>query len=293
MAWLDALKKGLNKTAQKIGIGFNWTTLDDEALQDIEDVLISSDMGLNVVNDLMKSLKKSHPQTPIEAKKILADEIEKILTPVAKEIPLSAPDVFLMIGVNGAGKTTTVGKMGASFSEQGYKVSFGAIDTFRAGAIEQLKVWAQKINCPIFHKEQGADPAGCAYDAVNLGLKRGDDVIFLDTAGRLQNRSDLMAELQKIGRVLKKIDEKFPTQTILVLDGTVGQNAISQVKVFSEILPISGLIMTKLDGSAKGGILLALAKEFALPIYAIGVGEGVDDLHSFNPKDYAEKLLGI
>ena len=226
----------------------------------------------------------------------LADEIARLLDPVAKPLDVTAgpkPFVILVCGVNGSGKTTTIGKLAAQFKAEGRSVLLAAGDTFRAAAIEQLQVWGQRAGCPVVAKAQGADPAGLAFDAVSQAKADGTDVVMIDTAGRLQNRKDLMAELEKILRVIRKVDDTAPHACLLVMDATIGQNAHSQVQAFREMTAVSGLVLTKLDGTAKGGVVVALAEKFALPVHAVGVGEGIDDLRPFEARAFARSLMGL
>ena len=286
MRWLDKLKQGLKKTASI----FNFTSISADEL---EEALILSDMGIETTNELIHLVQEEKPKTPVEMRDFLHREITKRVEPICRPLTLpdSKPAVILMIGVNGAGKTTTIGKLAAQYRAQGKTVACIAGDTFRAGAVEQLKKWAEKTGADFYAGTPGCDAAALIFDALKTTQTKGTDIVFVDTAGRLQNRSDLMDELKKIVRVIRKADEKMPHETILVLDATVGQNALSQVKTFKEICGVTGLIMTKLDGTAKGGVLVALAKE-NLPIYAVGVGEGVDDLNAFAAEDYVASLLG-
>jgi fused signal recognition particle receptor len=228
-------------------------------------------------------------------KKIIADEVAKNLEPVAKPLLIGGakPFVILVIGVNGSGKTTTIGKLASKFAAEGRKVVLGAGDTFRAAAIEQLQIWGERTGSKVVAREQGSDSAGLAFDAISTAQADGADVVIIDTAGRLQNRTELMGELEKMIRVMKKVDESAPHAVLLVLDATVGQNALSQVEAFSKTAGVTGLVMTKLDGTARGGILVALARKFGLPIHFIGVGESVDDLAPFSPKDFGNALAGI
>lgn len=287
MRWLDKLKQGLKKTAAVLS--FKTMPSADE----LEETLILSDMGMEATDELVSLIKTQNPKTPEEMQTILKNELIKKIQPIAMPLvlPERKPAVVLMIGVNGAGKTTTIGKLAAKYKEEGKSVACVAGDTFRAGAVEQLKKWADKVGADFYAGAPGCDAAGLIFDAIQSAKTKETDVVFVDTAGRLQNRSDLMDELKKIVRVIHKIDENMPHETILVLDATVGQNALSQVKAFKEMCGVTGLVMTKLDGTAKGGILVALAKE-NLPVYAIGVGESVDDLNAFSAEDYVASLLG-
>lgn len=286
MRWLDKLKQGLKKTASVL----SFKTMDTDEL---EEMLILSDMGVDVADELVILIKNEKPKTPEEMQAILKRELVKKIEPVARPLvlPKVKPVVILMVGVNGAGKTTTIGKLAAKYKDEGKSVACVAGDTFRAGAVEQLKKWADKVGADFYSGASGCDAAGLIFDAIQSAKTKGTDVVFVDTAGRLQNRSDLMDELKKIVRVIHKVDENMPHETILVLDATVGQNALSQVKTFKEMCGVTGLVMTKLDGTAKGGVLVALAKE-NLPVYAVGVGESVDDLNAFLAEDYVASLLG-
>lgn len=290
MSWLEKLKFGLKKTARIL----SGVKMDVSSLEALEESLLMADVGLPVTESLLKLLKERHPKDEAETRALIREKLIEILTPVAVPLQIDTskkPFIVLMTGVNGAGKTTTIGKLGALFQRQGYQISFVAGDTFRAGATEQLQAWGQKLGCPVYTKPNG-DAAGLIFDAVQAARKAGDDILFVDTAGRLQNRTDLMDELKKIVRVLQKTDETAPHAALLVLDATVGQNALSQVKTFSEMTKVTGLIMTKLDGTAKGGILLSLTEQFHLPIHAVGVGEQIDDLNTFTAPDYVDALLG-
>lgn len=301
--WLARLKEGLGRSSSRLGKGitdlFTKRRLDDEALEDLEDLLISADLGVETARRVAQRLSKSRfgqEVTPQEIRVALADEIADILAPVAEPLvpdPSCKPYVVLVAGVNGSGKTTTIGKMAKYYSDQGLKVSLVAGDTFRAAAVEQLRVWGERCRCPVIARDQGADAAGLTFDALSEAQNRGDDLLLIDTAGRLQNKKDLMAELQKIVRVLQKKDPATPHATLLVLDATVGQNAHSQVETFKEMVNVTGLILTKLDGTARGGVLVALAERFALPVHAIGVGESAEDLRPFDPRVFARSLTGV
>lgn len=291
MGWLDNLKKGMKKTAAV----FKLTKVDFNSLEELEESLLRADVGYAVTDEMITTLQKKRPETMDELKNYVREEIEKRLTPVAKPLEIDKtkrPFVVLMTGVNGAGKTTTIGKLGQYYKMLGYQVSFAAADTFRAGATEQLQEWGRRIGCKVYAAKSGADAAGLVFDAMKEAVADNDDILFVDTAGRLHNKTDLMNELGKIVRVMKKADNAAPHSAVLVLDATVGQNGVAQVKAFKECVGLTGLILTKLDGTAKGGILLALAKEFGLPIHAIGVGERAEDLHDFTARQYADSLLG-
>ncbi len=286
MSWLNKLKQGLKKTS---GLFSDSSLMDTETF---EEVLIRSDMGVKVANDILNQLQNKKYKTPEEMKTFIRSYLIDKMTPVVRPMPkaVCSPTVVLMVGVNGAGKTTTIGKLAPHYS--GKKLAFVAGDTFRAGAVAQLKKWAERTGADFYEGAAGCDAAGLIFDALKQCQEKKTDVVFIDTAGRLQNRVDLMDELKKIYRVIQKINPQMPHETILVLDASVGQNALSQVKIFNEVCPLTGLIMTKLDGTAKGGILVALADQFKLPVYAIGVGEGVDDLNSFTAENYVDSLLG-
>ena len=270
---------------------------DDDMLEQLEELLISSDMGVDTAMRVAANMAQGNLGSRFstsEIKKLLADEIEQIMENVAQPLPIYSkhPQVVLVVGVNGSGKTTTIGKLASQFKEAGKNVVIAAGDTFRAAAVEQLQIWGDRANVPVLVAPEGSDPASLAFDALTKAQEEKADLLMIDTAGRLQNRTDLMEELAKIVRVLKKKDPEAPQNTILVLDATTGQNAISQVETFREIAEVSGLIMTKLDGTAKGGVLVALADKFGLPIHAIGVGEQIDDLAPFDPAEFAQALTG-
>ena len=270
---------------------------DDDMLEQLEELLIASDMGVDTAMRVAANMAQGNLGRRLstsEIKKLLADEIEQIMENVAQPLPIypKHPQVVLVVGVNGSGKTTTIGKLASQFKEAGKNVVIAAGDTFRAAAVEQLEIWGDRANVPVLVAPEGSDPASLAFDALEKAQQEKADLLMIDTAGRLQNRTDLMEELAKIVRVLKKKDPEAPQNTILVLDATTGQNAISQVETFREIAEVSGLIMTKLDGTAKGGVLVALADKFGLPIHAIGVGEKIDDLAPFDPAEFAQALTG-
>ena len=303
VGWLQRLRTGLSRSSAKLtdGIAGIFTTrrLDEAALEELEELLITADLGVATATKLTARLGKEKfdkEVSPEEVRTSLAEDIAEMLTPVARPLEARAqarPHVILVVGVNGSGKTTTIGKLAHRFREEGHKVMLAAGDTFRAAAIDQLKIWADRVGCPIVASKPGADSAGLAYDALMQARRDGADILLIDTAGRLHNKSDLMAELTKILRVLRKIDESTPHDIVLVLDATTGQNAIAQVGTFKELVEISGLIVTKLDGSAKGGILVALAEAYGLPVHAVGVGESADDLRPFRAHDFARELLGL
>ncbi len=301
--WLSRLVSGLSKSSSRLVTGiadiFTKKKLDDAALSELEDLLISADLGTTTAARLTADLAKTRfgkEVTPEEVRTAFAADITKVLEPVARPLavdPARKPFVLLMVGVNGAGKTTTIGKLAQQFRRDGLSVSLAAGDTFRAAAVEQLKIWGARTGAPVIARDTGADAAGLAFEAVMEAKKRGDDVLLIDTAGRLQNRDTLMAELQKIVRAITKADPSAPHAVLLVLDATVGQNAHSQVEIFKSIVGVTGLVMTKLDGTAKGGVVVALAEKFKLPLHYIGVGEGADDLRPFTSHSFARSLMGL
>ncbi|MEM6760417.1 MAG: signal recognition particle-docking protein FtsY [Pseudomonadota bacterium] len=272
--------------------------LDDDMLEQLEELLITADMGVDTALRVTANMAEGRMGKKLsvqEIKELMATEIARIMDPVAKPLPIypQTPQVVLVVGVNGSGKTTTIGKLASQFRAAGKKVVIAAGDTFRAAAVEQLQVWGDRAGVPVLTAPEGSDPASLAYDAMEQATRDGADLLMIDTAGRLQNRQDLMEELAKIVRVLRKQDDSAPHNTLLVLDATTGQNAVTQVKVFQEVSDVSGLVMTKLDGTAKGGVLVALADQFGLPIHAIGVGEQIDDLAPFDPEEFAAALTGL
>lgn len=302
-SWFRRLRDGLSRTASKLSGDimalFTKRKLDDEALEELEELLISADLGVSTAGKLTANLAKGRFDKEItgeEIREAFAADIAEMMSPVA--IPLAhrpdhKPHIILVVGVNGTGKTTTIGKLARQFTDQGHKVMLAAGDTFRAAAVEQLQVWGQRTGCPVIAKDQGADSAALAYEAIEQAQSEGADILLIDTAGRLHNKSELMSELQKVRRVISKKDDTAPHDTLLVLDATTGQNAHQQVKIFEEMVQVSGLILTKLDGTARGGVAVALADQAKLPIHAIGVGEGVDDLRPFDPQAFARSLMGL
>lgn len=272
-------------------------TLDDEMLEQLEELLITADMGVDTALRVTANMAEGRLGKRLstqEIKALLASEIAQIMEPVARPMPLyaSRPQVVLVVGVNGSGKTTTIGKLASQFRAAGKSVVIAAGDTFRAAAVEQLQVWGERAGVPVLTAPEGSDPASLAFDALEQAQRDGADLLMIDTAGRLQNRADLMEELAKIVRVIRKKDPEAPHNTLLVLDATTGQNALSQVEIFQNLADVSGLVMTKLDGTARGGVLVALADKFGLPIHAIGVGEQIDDLQPFDPEEFAQALTG-
>ncbi len=299
--WFSRLKEGLSKSSTKISQGISDIVkkrkLDDAALEELEELLISADLGVEASMNIVEKISKARFGKEVsdeEIKQALADAVTEILQPVTKTLETKAnPHIILVIGVNGTGKTTTIGKLAASFQEQGKSVMMAAGDTFRAAAIEQLLVWGERNKCKVIHGKQGADAAGLVYDAVKQAQDSKTDVLLIDTAGRLHNKKDLMEELAKIKRTLEKLVPDAPHHCLLVLDATTGQNAVSQTETFREMVDVTGLIVTKLDGTARGGVLVSLAQKFNLPVYAIGVGEGIDDLQPFKAEDFARNLVGL
>ena len=303
MSFFKKLKQGLAKSSSKISEGINdifvKKKLDDETLEELEDLLITSDLGPEASSEIITNFSKNKFGKEIDEKEIkesLAEEINKILEPKTKKLSMGLsdkPQVLIFVGVNGTGKTTSIGKLSKQFKDEGKKVMIAACDTFRAAAIEQLQKWADRSEVDFFSSGENADPASVAYQAYEKALRDNTDILIIDTAGRLHNKKQLMDELAKIIRVLKKHDENFPNETILVLDATTGQNAVAQAEVFNDVTNLSGIIVTKLDGSAKGGVIVALAKKFDLPFYAVGVGEGIEDLKDFNSREFADALVGL
>jgi len=303
-SWLGRLRAGLSRTssrlAEDIGGVFTGQKIDAATLDELEDVLIMADLGIATAARLRTELEGKRVDSEADAedvRRVLAEAISKILEPVARPISdLVTPDslqVILIAGVNGTGKTTTIGKLAARFKESGNSVMLAAADTFRAAAIDQIKIWGERVGVPVVAGEQNGDPAALAYHAMQQARASNVDVLLIDTAGRLHNKTDLMAELKKIVRVIQKVDPDAPHEVLLVLDATTGQNAHAQVETFRDLVNVSGLIVTKLDGTARGGVIVGLADHFALPIYAVGVGEGVDDLRPFEALPFANGLLGL
>lgn len=303
MSWFQRIKQGLAKTSSRLASGitdiFTKRKLDAGAVEDLEDLLVMADLGPATAAKIAGSIAETRFNKEVEPDEIraaLAAEVEAMLTPVARPLEVNAghkPHIILVAGVNGTGKTTTIGKLSKRFREEGKSVVLAAGDTFRAAAIEQLKIWGERTQSPVVAKQQGADAAGLAFDAIEQAERQGADVLLIDTAGRLHNKADLMDELRKVVRVIRKKDETAPHDVLLVLDATTGQNAIQQVEIFRSVIDVTGLIVTKLDGTAKGGVLVALAERFGLPVHAIGVGEGADDLRAFEARDFARGLVGL
>lgn len=305
MGFFDKLKKGLNKTREnltqkieKLVIGY--ADIDDDFLDELEETLIMADVGVQTTERLMeavrKGIKKKEINSPQDLRPFLAKEITAILTAGEENdrtrVAADGPTVLLVIGVNGAGKTTTIGKLSAYYKEQGKSVMLAAADTFRAAAIDQLEVWGSRTGAKVIKHEEGSDPAAVAFDAARAAKARGVDILIVDTAGRLQTKSNLMQELEKINRVIGREIPGAPHETLLVLDATTGQNAISQAELFTKAAPITGVVLTKLDGTAKGGVVIGIKSQLAMPVKWIGVGEGVEDLRPFVAEDFAKVLLG-
>ncbi|MFC5586326.1 signal recognition particle-docking protein FtsY [Nitratireductor kimnyeongensis] len=301
--WFQRLREGLSRSSRELrdsiaGV-FTKRKLDEDTLQDLEDVLLRADLGLETamrVTDALASGRYGKDVSGEEVQAVMAEEIEKVLAPVAMPLELDLshkPHVILVVGVNGTGKTTTIGKLAAKLTEGGLSVTLGAGDTFRAAAIEQLKIWGERTGSPVVSSKLGADAAGLAYDAYEKAKEAGSDVLIIDTAGRLQNKAELMAELEKIVRVLGKHDPDAPHTVLQTVDATTGQNALNQVEIFRNVAGVNGLVMTKLDGTARGGILVSIAAKHKLPVYFIGVGEQVDDLEPFSASDFAKAIAGV
>jgi fused signal recognition particle receptor len=301
--WLGRLAAGLKRTSSRLGEGitgiFAKRRLDIGALAELEDLLVSADLGPATAASLVEDLGRERLDKEIgenEVREILAESIARLLEPVARPLlinPEHRPFVILVVGVNGSGKTTTIGKLAQFYRDQGQRVALAAGDTFRAAAIDQLKIWGERTGALVIAREPGADAAGLAYDALVRARAEAADLLLIDTAGRLHNKADLMAELGKIIRVLKKLDSAAPQECLLVLDATIGQNAHQQVETFRSLVQVSGLVVTKLDGTARGGVLVALARRFGLPVRAIGVGESAEDLRPFEATSFARSLLGL
>jgi fused signal recognition particle receptor len=299
--WFQRLKAGLSKTSSRLGEGISAIVtkrkLDAATLDDLEELLIGADLGLETASRIAGELSRQRFETDISAaeiREVLAAEVKRVLEPVAVPLALKPqlkPHVILVVGVNGSGKTTTIGKLAASLVRDGKKVLIAAGDTFRAAAIDQLKIWGERTGAPVVARDVGADASGLAFDALTQARDGGYDVLLIDTAGRLQNKEALMSELEKVVRVLKKVDPAAPHDVLLVLDATTGQNALSQVDVFRERAGVTGIVMTKLDGTARGGIIVAIAAKHGLPVHAIGIGEGIDDLQPFDAAEFSQAIV--
>jgi fused signal recognition particle receptor len=301
--WFARLKTGLSRSSSKLGEGitgiFARRRLDDATLAELEELLIAADMGTGIAEEVTARLRRTRfnqEVAPEEVRAALAEEVAKSLALVDRPFrldPALKPTVVLVVGVNGSGKTTTIGKLAKQFRDAGKSVVMAAGDTFRAAAVEQLKIWGERTGATVIARGAGADAAGLAFDAFEEARRQGADVLLIDTAGRLHNKADLMAELQKIVRVLKKIDPKLPHAVLLVLDATVGQNAHAQAETFRDMIGVTGIVMTKLDGTARGGVLVSLAEKYGIPVHFIGVGESADDLRPFSAEAFARSLVGL
>jgi fused signal recognition particle receptor len=301
--WFARLRQGLSRSSSKLTDGiaaiFTKRRLDDDAIEALEELLIGADLGIKTAAELTGNLRRTRfgkDVTDAEVRSALAADVARILEPVAKPLaidPARKPHIVLVVGVNGSGKTTTIGKLAGLYRAAGHTVMLAAGDTFRAAAVAQLKIWGERAGVPVVSRPEGSDAAALAFDAVGEARAAGADLLLIDTAGRLHNKADLMAELAKVVRVLKKVDPDAPHDCLLVLDATIGQNAHSQVETFRSMVNVTGLVVTKLDGSAKGGVLVGLAAAFGLPVHAIGVGETIDDLRPFAAQDFADSLMGL
>jgi fused signal recognition particle receptor len=301
--WFGRLRSGLSRSSTRLNDGINTIflrrRLDSVALAELEDLLITSDMGTGVAGEVVEALRRTRfnqEVAPEEVRAALADEVIRLVEPVQKPLrldPAKRPFVILVVGVNGSGKTTTIGKLAKQYRDTGKSVMLAAGDTFRAAAVEQLQIWGERAGSPVITRPTGSDAAGLAFDAFARASQEGTDILLIDTAGRLQNKTDLMGELQKIVRVLKKVDMSAPHAVLLVLDATVGQNAHQQAEIFREMVGVTGIVMTKLDGTAKGGVLVSLAEKYGIPIHAIGIGESAEDLRPFEARAYARSLVGL
>jgi len=303
VSWLRRLRQGLSRSSDRLAQGiagiFNRRRLDDDTLEELEDLLIMADLGPATAARLAAGLRRTRFGKEVsgeEVRGVLAEDIAGLLEPVARPLLASTahkPHVVLVVGVNGTGKTTTIGKLAHSFRAEGRSVMLAAGDTFRAAAVEQLQLWGERVGAPVVARPTGADAAGLAFDAHEQAIREGTDILLIDTAGRLHNKANLMDELRKIVRVIAKQDAGAPHDTVLTLDATTGQNALQQVRAFRDMANVTGLVVTKLDGSARGGVVVALAETVGLPVHAVGVGEGEEDLRPFEPRDFARSLMGL
>jgi fused signal recognition particle receptor len=301
--WFSRLRAGMTRSSARLTEGintiFNRRRLDDEALGELEELLIASDMGVGIASEVTEALRQTRfnqEVAPEEVRAALAEEVIRLVEPVMKPLradPDRKPFVILVVGVNGSGKTTTIAKLAKQYRDAGRNVVLAAGDTFRAAGVEQLQIWGERTGCRVVTRPSGSDAAGLAYDAFEQARAEGSDILLIDTAGRLHNKANLMSELQKIVRVLKKIDPEAPHSVLLVLDATTGQNAHAQAEIFREMVGVTGIVMTKLDGTARGGVLVSLAEKYGIPIHAIGVGETTDDLRAFEARPYARALVGL
>ncbi|WP_422378793.1 signal recognition particle-docking protein FtsY [Roseibium sp.] len=302
-SWFQRLKSGLSRSSASLTEGitsiFTKRKLDATMLEELEDILIQADLGVDTamaITDRLSDGRYNKEISPEEVREILSEEVEKVLEPVAHPLNLDTgkqPHVVLMVGVNGTGKTTTIGKLSQKLRSEGKSVMLAAGDTFRAAAVEQLKIWGERTGAEVIARDTGADAAGLAFDAMKAAREQDVDILLIDTAGRLQNKAELMDELEKVIRVIKKHDPDAPHTVLLTLDATTGQNALNQVEIFGKVAGVTGLVMTKLDGTARGGILVAIAAKHGLPVHFIGVGEGVEDLEPFSAKDFASAIAGL
>ncbi len=303
VSWFKRMGEGLSRTSSQLTTSisgvFTKRKLDEETLEELEDILIRADLGVataSAITDRLADQRMGRDVTDEDVRTLMAEEVERVLTPVAGPLELDLdhqPHVILVVGVNGSGKTTTIGKLGQKLYDAGFSTLLVAGDTFRAAAVEQLKIWGERTLSPVIYRPDGADAAGLAYDAYVQARDEGRDVVLMDTAGRLQNKTELMAELEKIIRVFKKLDPSAPHTVLLTLDATTGQNALNQVEIFKDVAGVNGLVMTKLDGTARGGILVGIAAKYGLPVYFIGVGEQVEDLEPFEARDFARSISGL
>jgi fused signal recognition particle receptor len=301
--WLRRLRAGMSRSSARLTEGINTIfarrRLDDEALLELEELLIASDMGIGIASEVTEALRKSRfnqQVAPEEVRAALAEEVIRLVEPMMKPLRLDLdrkPFVILVVGVNGSGKTTTIAKLAKQYRDAGHHVVLAAGDTFRAAGVEQLQIWGERTGCRVVTRPAGSDAAGLAYDAFEEARAEGSDILLIDTAGRLHNKANLMSELQKIVRVLKKVDPQAPHSVLLVLDATTGQNAHAQAEIFREMVGVTGIVMTKLDGTARGGVLVSLAEKYGIPIHAIGIGETADDLRPFEARAYARSLVGL
>jgi fused signal recognition particle receptor len=301
--WLGRLRAGLSRSSARLTEGINTIfarrRLDAAALAELEDLLIASDMGVGIAEEITGTLRRTRFNQEVAAEEVrtaIAEQVTRMLELVMRPLavdPAKKPFVILVVGVNGSGKTTTIAKLAKQYRDAGRSVVLAAGDTFRAAAVEQLEIWGERIGCPVVTRPQGADAAGLAYDALAEARDKGADILLIDTAGRLHNKAHLMGELQKIVRVLKKLDPSAPHSVLLVLDATVGQNAHAQAEIFREMVGVTGIVMTKLDGTARGGVLVSLAEKYGIPIHAVGIGEKADDLRPFEARAFARSLVGL
>jgi fused signal recognition particle receptor len=301
--WFARLRAGLSKSSSALTDGINQIflrrRLDAAALDELEELLIASDMGIGVAEEVVEALRRTRFNQEVSAEEVrsaLADEVARLVEPVARPLrydPAKKPFVILVVGVNGSGKTTTIGKLAKQYRDDGRRVVLAAGDTFRAAAVEQLLIWGTRTGCRVVTRPHGADAAGLAYDALVEARNEGADILLIDTAGRLQNKADLMAELQKLVRSVRKLDPAAPHSVLLVLDATVGQNAHAQAEIFRQMVGVTGIVMTKLDGTARGGVLVSLAEKYGIPIHLIGIGEGAEDLRPFDAYSFARGLVGL